>query len=88
MKQLDVVFMDADKIGDLRQQFRELWNKEPLKLNAFIDTNQFALNDFKLIILGNNGNGFNIDVHNSIERKRYILTTTSLVIMEPSKICT
>ena len=69
MKQLDVVFIDADKISDLREQFRQLWHNEPLKLNAFISANQFALNNFNLIILGKNGNGFNIDVHNSIEKK-------------------
>lgn len=69
MKQLDVVYMDVEKFSELRAKFRELWFNEPLKLNAFISANQFSLNDFNFIILGENGNNFNIDVHNSIEKK-------------------
>lgn len=69
MKELDVVVMDAKKFSELREKFKELWTNEPFKLNAFIGANQFSLNNFNFIIFGNNGNNFNINVHNSIEKK-------------------
>lgn len=69
MKKLDQIMLHVDEFGELRNQFRELWVNEPLKLNAFISGGEFALNDFKVILYKDASIDFNIDYHYSTNTK-------------------
>lgn len=75
MNKLDIVSLTTDEFGELRKQFYDIWKSEPLKLNSFFDSNEFALNDFSVLLFGGKEKklDFKVDFHYNPYKKKLLI---------------
>lgn len=63
----DYVYITTDQFKELREQFSNLWRNEPLGLNAFINSGEFALKHFIVVIFTKECLDFRLD-YNYVEK--------------------
>lgn len=69
MSNLDVVVLNSDQGSELQDKFIGLCNNEPQRLNAFIESNEFPLNNFLFILTSKHGVEY--EFHIEIEYSPY-----------------
>ena len=72
MEKIDYLYLSLERFKELRKQFRDLWQNEPIKLNSFIYNGEFALYDLRMVLLTPQLYTFVIDYHYSKKEKKLI----------------